>query len=67
MIRDRAEIGSGTILVAPVTIGRAAKTGAGAVVTKGTRVKDGKVYVGVPARELRGRRTDDRGRKAEDR
>ena len=53
VIRDRAQIGSGTILVAPVTVGRAAKTGAGTVVTKGTRVKDGKVYVGVPARELK--------------
>lgn len=53
MIHDRAQIGSGTILVAPVTVGRGAKTGAGAVVTKGTRVKNGSVYVGVPARELK--------------
>ena len=43
----------GTILVAPVTIGRGAKTGAGAVVTKGKNVKDGKVVVGIPARELK--------------
>ena len=53
VIRDRAQIGSGTILVAPVTVGRAAKTGAGAVVTKGTRIKDKGVFVGVPARELK--------------
>lgn len=53
VIRDKAQIGSGTILVAPVTVGRGAKTGAGAVVTKGTRVQDGKIYVGVPARELK--------------
>lgn len=53
VIRDRAQIGSGTILVAPVTVGRSAKTGAGSVLTKGTRVKDGQVYVGVPAKELK--------------
>jgi bifunctional UDP-N-acetylglucosamine pyrophosphorylase/glucosamine-1-phosphate N-acetyltransferase len=53
VIYDRAQIGSGTILVAPVTVGRGAKTGAGAVVTKGTRVKNGAVYVGMPAKELK--------------
>ena len=53
VIRDKAQIGSGTVFVAPVTLGRGAKTGAGAVVTKGTRVKDKSVYVGVPARELK--------------
>ena len=52
IIRDRAQIGSGTVFVAPVTVGRGAKTGAGYVVTKGTRMKDGSVYVGVPAKEL---------------
>jgi len=29
IIKDKAQIGSGTILVAPVVIGRSAKTGAG--------------------------------------
>ena len=53
VIRDRAQIGSGTILVAPVTIGKSAKTGAGSVVTKGKHVRAGGVVVGVPARELR--------------
>ncbi len=53
VIRDRASIGSGTVLVAPVTVGRGAKTGAGAVVTKDTRMKDGSVYVGIPAKELK--------------
>ncbi len=53
IIKDKAQIGSGTILVAPVTIGRSSKTGAGAVVTKGKNVKDGTVVVGVPARKLR--------------
>jgi bifunctional UDP-N-acetylglucosamine pyrophosphorylase/glucosamine-1-phosphate N-acetyltransferase len=45
-------IGSGTILVAPVTVGRAARTGAGAVLTGGSRVADGETWVGVPARPL---------------
>jgi len=53
IIRDRAQIGSGTVFVAPVTVGRGAKTGAGSVVTKGTQMKDGSVYVGVPAKELK--------------
>ncbi len=53
VIRDRAQIGSGTILVAPVTVGRFAKTGAGAVVTKGTHIQDKSIFVGVPAKELR--------------
>ncbi len=53
VIRDRASTGSGTVLVAPVVMGRGSRTGAGAVVTKGTRVKDGAVFVGVPAKELK--------------
>ncbi|OGW81791.1 MAG: hypothetical protein A3C47_07420 [Omnitrophica bacterium RIFCSPHIGHO2_02_FULL_51_18] len=52
VIKDKAQIGSGTILIAPVTVGRMAKTGAGSVVTKGTRIKDGAVVAGVPAKEL---------------
>jgi bifunctional UDP-N-acetylglucosamine pyrophosphorylase/glucosamine-1-phosphate N-acetyltransferase len=53
VVRDRAQIGSGTVLVAPVTVGRSAKTGAGAIVTKGTCIGDGQIFVGVPARELK--------------
>ena len=53
VIRDRAQIGAGTVLVAPATVGRAAKTGAGSVVTKGTRIKDKSIFVGVPAKELK--------------
>jgi len=56
VIRDRAQIGSGTIFVAPVTVGRGARTGAGAVVTKGTKIRDQRVYVGVPAKELERRK-----------
>jgi bifunctional UDP-N-acetylglucosamine pyrophosphorylase/glucosamine-1-phosphate N-acetyltransferase len=52
VIKDKAFVGSDSVLVAPVTIGKAAKTGAGAVVIKHTRVKDNAVVVGVPARPL---------------
>jgi bifunctional UDP-N-acetylglucosamine pyrophosphorylase / glucosamine-1-phosphate N-acetyltransferase len=47
-IGARAFIGSDTMLVAPVTVGDGAKTGAGAVVTHD--VPPGMVAVGVPAR-----------------
>ncbi|MGA9531488.1 MAG: bifunctional UDP-N-acetylglucosamine diphosphorylase/glucosamine-1-phosphate N-acetyltransferase GlmU [Anaerolineales bacterium] len=50
-IGDGAFIGSDTMLVAPVKIGRGARTGAGAVVTKD--VPDGTVAVGIPARVIR--------------
>jgi bifunctional UDP-N-acetylglucosamine pyrophosphorylase/glucosamine-1-phosphate N-acetyltransferase len=53
IIKDGAQIGSGTVLVAPVTVGRLAKTGAGAVVTKKTSVPDKAVMVGVPAKLLK--------------
>ncbi len=51
IIKDEAFIGSDTILVAPVKIGKAAKTGAGAVVLKD--VGDKSTVVGVPARLLK--------------
>ena len=47
-IGERAFIGSGTLLRAPVTIGSDAATGAGAVVTRD--VPPGMLAVGVPAR-----------------
>ncbi len=50
IIENDAFIGTGTILVAPVKIGKAAMTGAGAVVTKNKNVPDGAVVVGVPAK-----------------
>jgi bifunctional UDP-N-acetylglucosamine pyrophosphorylase/glucosamine-1-phosphate N-acetyltransferase len=51
-VGDGAFVGSGTIVVAPNEIGAGATTGAGAVVTRGARIKDGEVWVGVPARPL---------------
>jgi bifunctional UDP-N-acetylglucosamine pyrophosphorylase / glucosamine-1-phosphate N-acetyltransferase len=48
-IGDGAFIGSDTMLVAPVKVGKKAKTGAGSVVTKD--VPDETVVYGVPARE----------------
>jgi len=48
VIGDNAFIGSDTLLVAPVTVGAGAKTGAGSVVTHD--VPDGAVVYGVPAR-----------------
>jgi bifunctional UDP-N-acetylglucosamine pyrophosphorylase / glucosamine-1-phosphate N-acetyltransferase len=55
-VGDAAFIGSDSMLVAPVTIGEGAMTGAGSVVTRD--VAPGKRVVGVPARpiELRRRR-----------
>jgi bifunctional UDP-N-acetylglucosamine pyrophosphorylase/glucosamine-1-phosphate N-acetyltransferase len=47
-IREGAFIGSDTMLVAPVEIGKGAKTGAGSVVTRD--VAAGQVAYGVPAR-----------------
>ena len=51
-IGNEAFIGSDSILVAPVKIGKRAMTGAGSVVTKGKVVPEGKIAVGVPARIL---------------
>jgi len=50
VIGEDAFIGSDTMLVAPVKIGKGSRTGAGSVVTHD--VPDGDVVVGVPARKL---------------
>ncbi|MBN3041255.1 MAG: bifunctional UDP-N-acetylglucosamine diphosphorylase/glucosamine-1-phosphate N-acetyltransferase GlmU, partial [Candidatus Omnitrophica bacterium] len=53
-INKGAFIGSDTVLVAPVTIGKDSVTGAGSVVTKD--VKAGQIVVGVPARAFKKKR-----------
>ncbi|MBU4312345.1 MAG: NTP transferase domain-containing protein [Candidatus Omnitrophica bacterium] len=53
VIEDNAFIGTGTILIAPVRIGKGAITGSGSVVTRNHNVPAGKTVVGVPARILR--------------
>jgi bifunctional UDP-N-acetylglucosamine pyrophosphorylase/glucosamine-1-phosphate N-acetyltransferase len=50
-IGDGAFVGVDTMFVAPVKLGRGARTGAGSVVTKD--VPDGATAVGVPARVIR--------------
>jgi bifunctional UDP-N-acetylglucosamine pyrophosphorylase/glucosamine-1-phosphate N-acetyltransferase len=47
-IGDGAFIGVDTMLIAPITVGEGARTGAGAVVTRD--IPAGKLAVGVPAR-----------------
>lgn len=58
VIKDGAFIGSDTVLIAPVVIGKRAITGAGAVITKHTRIPPTRVAVGVPARILKKRAED---------
>ena len=56
-IADGAFIGSDSILVAPVKVGKKAVTGAGSVVKKGTAIPPGRVAVGVPARIIARRKS----------
>jgi bifunctional UDP-N-acetylglucosamine pyrophosphorylase/glucosamine-1-phosphate N-acetyltransferase len=51
VIEDNVLIGSDTMLVAPLRIGKGSRTGAGAVVTKD--VPPNTVVVGMPARAIR--------------
>jgi bifunctional UDP-N-acetylglucosamine pyrophosphorylase/glucosamine-1-phosphate N-acetyltransferase len=53
VIQDKVNIGSDTIIVAPVKIGRRVVTGAGSVVIK--NIPESTVVSGVPARVLRKR------------
>jgi bifunctional UDP-N-acetylglucosamine pyrophosphorylase/glucosamine-1-phosphate N-acetyltransferase len=52
VIGANATIGSGSVLVAPVTVGEGATVGANAVVTSGKDVPRETTVVGVPARPL---------------
>ena len=54
IIHDGAKIGSDTMLIAPVKVGKRAVTGAGSVVTKDVPAET--VVVGNPARPLRKRK-----------
>jgi len=51
IIEDDAQIGSSTMLIAPVTIGKAARTGAGSVVR--IDVVAGDTVAGVPAKSIK--------------
>lgn len=53
IIEDGASTGSGTVLIAPVKMGKNSVTGAGAVVSKGQDVPKGETVIGVPAKPLR--------------
>jgi bifunctional UDP-N-acetylglucosamine pyrophosphorylase/glucosamine-1-phosphate N-acetyltransferase len=55
VVDDDAAISSDTMLVAPIHVGPSAMTGAGSVVTHD--IPEGEVWVGVPARPRRRRRT----------
>lgn len=55
VVGDDSFIGSDTMLVAPIELGKGARTGAGSVVTK--NVRPGQLVVGVPARPVPGRST----------
>jgi bifunctional UDP-N-acetylglucosamine pyrophosphorylase/glucosamine-1-phosphate N-acetyltransferase len=45
-------VGSGTVIVAPNTLGPRSTTGAGAIVTRDSKIGADEVWVGVPARKL---------------
>jgi bifunctional UDP-N-acetylglucosamine pyrophosphorylase/glucosamine-1-phosphate N-acetyltransferase len=51
-VEDESFVGSGSVLVAPVQIGKGATTGAGAVVKRNSVIPPGDVWVGVPARPI---------------
>ena len=53
VIKDGAFIGCDTVLIAPVKIGKSARTGAGSVVTRNKNVGSGMTVMGVPAKPLK--------------
>ena len=64
VVEDGVFLGSGTMLVAPVTVRKGARTGAGAVIPAGQDVAAGSTVVGVPARKLPDRGRSGSGRAA---
>ena len=58
VIGDGAFVGSGTVLVAPSRMGKGSKTGAGAIVTRGTEIGEGETFVGIPAKILKSKQKD---------
>ena len=53
VIKDGAFIGSDSVLIAPVKVGRRAVVAAGSVVLRNTFVRDGKAVAGVPAKLIK--------------
>ena len=53
IIKDKAFIGSDTILIAPVKVGKSAVTGAGSVIPRHHNVREGEIVVGVPAKPVK--------------
>ncbi|MCA9407670.1 MAG: NTP transferase domain-containing protein [Candidatus Omnitrophica bacterium] len=51
-ISDGAFVGSDSVLIAPVRVGKNAYIGAGSVVTKGKSIPDSSIAVGVPAKVI---------------
>ncbi len=49
-VEDDCFIGSDSVLIAPLTLGKRVVTAAGSVVTKGKKIPDGSVVMGVPAK-----------------
>lgn len=54
-VADKTFLGCGTVLVAPCSTGEGAVTGANSVVTHGSHVGAGELWVGVPAKPKRRR------------
>jgi bifunctional UDP-N-acetylglucosamine pyrophosphorylase/glucosamine-1-phosphate N-acetyltransferase len=52
IVEDNVFLGCNTVLIAPLKVGRGAKTGAGAVVCARQAIAPGKVVMGVPARAV---------------
>ncbi|MCA8910984.1 MAG: hypothetical protein KDB82_04730, partial [Planctomycetes bacterium] len=52
-VGDNAFIGCGTVLVAPVKVGKNAQTGANTVVPHNKDVPENTIVVGAPARVLK--------------